>query len=153
MHPNPGPALRPHRRHPQATSLVTAAWNVRTLLEKNKSHIRPTAVVSRELDRYNIDVAALSETRVLGESRIDEVGTGYTFFLKGKAPGERHLHGVGIAIRTNLLSTLNGKYPIGVNERLMTVDLHLDGCILTLISAYAPTLCGNDEDKEDFYKT
>ena len=34
VHPNPGPALRPHRRHPQATSLVTAAWNVRTLLEK-----------------------------------------------------------------------------------------------------------------------
>ena len=129
----------------------TAARNVRTLLEKNKSHVRPTAVVSRELDRYNIDIAALSETRVLGESRIDEVGTGYTFFLKGKAPGERHLHGVGFAVRTNLLSILNGKYPNGINERLMTVDLHLDGCILTLISAYAPTLCGSDEDKEDFY--
>ena len=33
----------------------------------------------------------------------------------------------------------------------MTVDLHLDGCTLTLISAYAPTLCSSDDDKEVFY--
>ena len=106
---------------------MAAAWNVRTLLEKTRSHVRPTAVVARVLSRYNIDVAALSETRILGENRIDEVGGGYTFFLKGKDPGERHLHGVGIAIRTSLLSILNDKYPRGVNERLMTADLHLDG--------------------------
>ena len=151
VHPNPGPAIRPHRRHPQAESIVAAAWNVRTLLEKTRTHVRPTAVVSRVLNRYNIDVAALSETRILGESRIDEVGGGYTFFLKGKDPGERHLHGVGIAIRTSLLSLLNDKYPRGVNERLMTADLQLDGCTLTVISAYAPTLCNSDEDKELFY--
>ena len=48
VHPNPGPVLQPHRRHPQAKSLVTASWNVRTLLEKNRSHVRPTAVVSQE---------------------------------------------------------------------------------------------------------
>ena len=62
------------------TSLLLGRALVRTLFEKNTSHVRPTAVVSRELDRYNIDIAALSETRVLGESRIDEVGAGYTFF-------------------------------------------------------------------------
>ena len=44
--------------------------------------------MSRELSSYNIDVAALSETRVLGETRIDEVGGGFTFFLKGKDLGE-----------------------------------------------------------------
>ena len=152
VHPNPGPVLQPHRRHPQAESLVTGAWNVRTLLEKTRSHVRPTAVVSRELSRYNIDIAALSETRILGENRIDEVGGGYTFFLKGKDLGERHLHGVGFAIRTSLLPLLNEKYPTGVNERLMTVELHLDGCILTLISAYAPTLCSGDDEKERFYE-
>ena len=151
VHPNPGPALNTHRRHPQAEVLVTASWNVRTLLEKNKSHVRPTAIVSRELSRYNIDIAALSETRILGETRITEVGSGYTFFLKGKDPGEKHYHGVGFAVRTSLLPLLEGKFPNGINERLMTVDLHLEGCILTLISAYAPTLCSSDEDKEDFY--
>ena len=152
VHPNPGPVLPLHRRHPQAESLVVGAWNVRTLLGTTRSHVRPTAIVSRELSRYNIDVAALSETRILGETRIDEVGGGYTFFLKGKDLGERHYHGVGLAVRTSLLPLLNGKYPHGVNERLMTVNLHLDGCTLTLISAYAPTLCSSDEDKEVFYK-
>ena len=152
VHPNPGPVLQPHRRHPQAKSLVTASWNVRTLLEKNRSHVRPTAVVSRELSRYNIDIAALSETRILGENRIDEIGGGYSFFLKGKDLGERHLHGVGFAVRTSLLPLLNEKYPNGINERLMTVDLHLDGCVLTIISAYAPTLCSSNEDKDAFYE-
>ena len=52
---------------------------------------------------------------------------------------------------TSLLSLLNGKYPNGINERLMTADLHLEGCILTVISAYAPTLPSSDEDKEEFY--
>merc|ERR1711867_199220 len=33
----------------------------------------------------------------------------------------------------------------------MTIDLHLDGCVLTIISAYALTLCSGDEDKESFY--
>ena len=33
-----------------------------------------------------------------------------------------------------------------------TVDLHLDGCILTFISAYAPTLGSSDEDKEGLYE-
>merc|ERR1711867_116746 len=151
VHPNPGPVLPRHRRHSQAESLVVGAWNVRTLLETTRSHVRPTAIVSRELSRYNIDVAALSETRILGETKIDEVGGGYTFFLKGKDLGERHYHGVGFAIRTSLLPFLNGKYPNGVNERLMNVDLSLDGCTLTLISAYAPTQCSSDDDKEVFY--
>ena len=129
---------------------MTATCKVCTLLEKKRSHIRPTAVVFHELARYNIDVAALSETRILGESKIKEVGSGYTFFLKGKPLGEKHFHGIGTAIRTCLLPLLNGKFANGINERLMTVDLYLEGCILTLISAYAPTLPSSDVEKEIF---
>ena len=39
VHPNPGPVLQPHRRNPKAESLVTAIWNVHTLLEKKRSHV------------------------------------------------------------------------------------------------------------------
>ena len=60
-----------------------ASWNVRTLLDSKRSACRPTAIVAQELSRYKIDIAALSETRVLGESVITEVGGGYTSFLKG----------------------------------------------------------------------
>ena len=45
---------------------------------------------------HNIDIAALSETRVLGENVIEEPGGGYTFFLKGKPEGEKRYHGVGL---------------------------------------------------------
>ena len=93
VHPNPGP-LTPHRRHPKKESLVVGSWNVRTLLDKKRTHLRPTAIVSEMLDSYNIDICALSETRVSGETIITEHGPrGYTFFLKGLPEGEKQLHG------------------------------------------------------------
>ena len=126
VHPHPGPVLPHSRRHPNASALNAASWNVRTLLETKRSAGRPTAIVSRELCRYNIDIAALSETRILGDSIILEDAGGYTFFLKGKPDGDKHHHGVGFAIRTKLVPLLQGKYPVGINERLMTMSLSLE---------------------------
>ena len=151
VHPHPGPLFPQSSRHPEARLLNVASWNVRTLLETKRTAARPTAIVSRELARYNIDIAALSETRVLGETVITEVGGGYTFFLKGKPDGDKHYHGVGFAVRTKLLPLLQGKYPVGINERLMTMSLSLEDYTLNLISAYAPTLPSSDECKESFY--
>ena len=151
VHPNPGPVLPRSSRHPSAQSLNVASWNVRTLLDTKRAAARPTAIVSRELSRYNIDIAALSETRVLGENVIPEIGGGYTFFLKGKPEGDKCYHGVGFAIRTKFVPLLQGKNPVGINERLMTMNLSLQGFSLNLISAYAPTLASSDESKESFY--
>ena len=39
-----------------------------------------TALIACELARYNIDIAALSETRLPDEGSLTEMGTGYTFF-------------------------------------------------------------------------
>ena len=131
--------------------LNVASWNVRTLLDTKRAAGRPTAIVAHELSRYQIDIAALSETRILGENVITEVKGGYTFFLKGKPEGEKCYHGVGFAIRTALVSHLKGEYPVGINERLMTMSFPLIGSTLSLISAYAPTLAQSDETKECFY--
>ena len=151
VHPHPGPVLPFSARHPGAQLLCVASWNVRTLLDTKRAAGRPTAIVARELSRYNIDIAALSETRVLGENVITEVEGGYTFFLKGKPEGDKCHHGVGFAIRTALVSHLEGVYPIGISERLMTMSFPLIGSTLTLISVYAPTLAQSDETKECFY--
>ena len=153
IHPNPGPILPRSSRHPEAQLLSVASWNVRTLLDTKRASARPTAVVSRELARYNIDIAALSETRVLGDSVIEEVAGGYTFFLKGKPEGDKCYHGVGYAIWSKLVQNLEGKYPAGINERLMTMSLPLQNSELFIISAYAPTLGQCDETKEQFYNT
>ena len=133
--------------------LNVASWNVHTLLDNKRTAIRPSAIVARELSRYNIDIAAISETRVLGQNVIEEVAGGYTFFPQGKPVGERSDHGVGFAIRTKLVNHLQGNYPIGINERLMTMCLPLAGGMLTIISAYASTLKQSDEVKANFYGT
>ena len=43
-----------------------------------------TALVGRELGRYGIEIAALSETRFAEIEEIKEVGSGYTFFWSGR---------------------------------------------------------------------
>ena len=41
---------------------------------------RRTSLVDRELDRYKIETAALSETRLAEVREIKKVGSGYTSF-------------------------------------------------------------------------
>ncbi len=101
---------------------VCASWNVRTLLDLAETPDRPhrrTALVALELARYNIDIAALSETRLHGEDSLTEAGAGYTFFWKGVPEGSRRNHGVGFAVKSKLLQRIP-ESPIGINERLMT---------------------------------
>ena len=59
--------------------LVVASWNVRTLQDTGLGARRRTALIACELARYNIDIAALSETRLPDEGSLVETGTGYTF--------------------------------------------------------------------------
>jgi len=86
-----------------------ATWKIRTLLDSYgrtiRAHIR-TALVVAELRRYNINIAALSETRLLDEGSLTEEGSGYTFFWTGHPPGGQHLHGVGLAIKNTQLPRL-----------------------------------------------
>ena len=67
---------------------------------------RRTALVGRELARYNIDIAALSETRFAEEGHLKEVGAGYTFFWSGRSREERREAGVGFAIKNELVTKL-----------------------------------------------
>ncbi len=94
---------------------------MRTLLD-NPSAERPerrTALVARELAKYKIDVAALSETRLANEGRqLTETGGGYTFFWSGRGTDERRESGVGFAIKNHLICKL-ASLPKGFNDRLM----------------------------------
>lgn len=112
---------------------------------------RRTAIVARELKRLNIDIAALSETRLANEGQLKEHGGGYTFFWKGKDLNEPRIHGVGFAIKNGIVDHLD-ELPCGINERLMTLRLKLtNNQRATVISAYAPTLTSEDDQKEEFY--
>jgi len=112
---------------------------------------RRTALVAAELSRYDVDIAALSETRFANEGSLTKVGGGYTFFLKGLPHDASRIHGVGFAIRTSLISQIT-ESPIGVNEQLMTLRLPLaKGRYMTVLSAYAPTLLSDEATKDSFY--
>jgi len=98
-----------------------------TLLDADSEDSRPprrTALVAAELNRYNIDIAALSETRLADEGSLSEVGEGYTFFWKGLPESSRRIHGVGFAIHTSLLPRFP-ESPSAVSERLMTLRVPL----------------------------
>ena len=69
--------------------LNVAEWNVRKLLDRAGSGgpERQTALVAKELCRYNIDISALSETRLpCYDSMVDCL---YIFFWSGKEEKDR----------------------------------------------------------------
>ena len=111
---------------------------------------RRTALVTKELQRLNIDIAALSETRFSDEDQLVEIGTGYTLFWFGKPKGERRDGGVGFAIRTTLVDQL--ECPSSISDRIMKLRVPLScGRYLSILSVYAPTLQATEDTLTSFY--
>ena len=92
--------------------IILGAWNVQTLLNKTITSRpeRGTALVTKELQHYWVDIAALSEIWIMDEGSLREEGGDYTFFWKGKPQPEDRIHGVGSAIRTALLRSMPHNY-------------------------------------------
>ena len=123
--------------------LNVAAWNVRTLLDREDSDRpeRRTALIARELSRYNIDIAALSETRLAGEGALCERGAGYTFFWSGRQPEVRREAGVGFAIKSALVSKLVGP-PKGIKGlHMMSFPVSNTSCRHDRRSTTIRTVC------------
>lgn len=111
---------------------------------------RRTAIVARELLCYDIDIAALSETRLPGEDQLVESGAGYTFFWKGSSAEEKRL-GVGFAVKAGLIDFI--EHPTGVNNRITHLRLSLtDSRFITIFSIYAPTMTNSEETIMHFYQ-
>ena len=62
---------------------MVASWNVRTLQDTGLEARHRTALIACELARYNIDIAALSETRLPDDGSLVAMVTGYTLFWSG----------------------------------------------------------------------
>ncbi|KAK2177246.1 hypothetical protein NP493_610g00011 [Ridgeia piscesae] len=99
-----------------------------------------------ELAKYNIDIAALCETRFLESGSLNDLD-GWS----GKHKGERREAGVGFPIQMDIVTKLT-KSPRPVSDRIMTMRLPLSkDNFATIISVYAPTMFHPDENKEAFY--
>ncbi|XP_030401681.1 uncharacterized protein LOC115642368, partial [Gopherus evgoodei] len=148
------PTKAVEQKQNRVTTITISTWNVRKLLDNIKADRpeRRTALVARELTRYNIDIAAVSETRLANEGRLSESGGGYTFFWNGRSSDERRESAVGFTMKNHLVRKLTSP-PKGVNDRLMTMQLPLQkGKQATLISAYAPTMTNPEDVKDKFYE-
>ena len=62
----------------------------------------------------------------------------YSFLWQGKAAGETREHGVSFAIKNNLLGSIIP--PSEGTERFLKLQLQTSAGLVSLISAYAPTL-------------
>ena len=123
-----------------------ACWNIRTLAsDLNDFDSRKTAQLNNELCRLNIDVAALSETHLLGAGNIKEKD--YTIFWNGRLDTQRE--GVGFAIRNVLIPFC--AQPVAFSSRLMSVKINTRKGWVNLVSAYAPTLDADIDLKDEFY--
>ena len=154
-------AARPHlpstvknklgRRRQRRQLLTIGQWNVRTLLDREGANRpeRRTALVAMELAKYNIDIAALCETRFSESGSLNDLE--YSFFWRGKPEGERREAGVGFDIKKDIVTQLT-EMPRPIRDIIMTMRLSLSkDNFATIISVYAPTMTNSDENKEAFY--
>ena len=109
--------------------------------------LRKTAVIDRELHRLCIDIAALQETRLPDDGSLREQN--YTFSWQGKKSDEPRIHGVGLAVKNSLLSTIEP--PTGGSERLLNLRMTTRVGVANFVCAYAPTLCSTSDEKDKFY--
>ena len=68
------------------------------------SDAQKAALISNELCRLRVDIIALQETRLTESGIIWE--RDYSFFWQAKAADETRVHGVGFAIKNNLLGSI-----------------------------------------------
>ena len=140
------------RKDKVTRNLKLATWNVRTLGDTGSRPERSTAPVARELKRYDIDIAALSETRLAETGQLVERGAGYTFYWQGRAADEPRQSGVGFVIKNSIAVTLP-QLPKGISDRLIHIRIPLASKrFLSIVSAYAPTMTNEEEVKERFYQ-
>src|SRR6201996_3765554 len=109
--------------------------------------MRKTAVIDKELQRLQLDIVALQETRLPDSGSIKEKT--FTFFWQGKSDQERREYGAGFAVKNSLLGSIIP--PSSGSERIFTLQLHTSRGLVNLISAYAPTLTSAAEAKDMFY--
>jgi hypothetical protein len=113
------------------------------------SMVKKSAEVADMLSRRKVDVCGLQEVRFKGEGvRFMQGGDNcrYKMFWKG---GKEGLNGVGIAIKEEFARDV--LKVSRVSERLMAVELVVEGVQIMFIVVYAPQVGRIQEEKEAYY--
>nr|VZI22455.1 unnamed protein product [Spirometra erinaceieuropaei] len=137
----------------RVSPLTLAVWNIRSLLDNPRTNRpeRRTALVARELARYKVDIAALSETWLSEQGQLEEAGSGYTFW-NGLPKARRRDACVAFAIQNDIVGRLRCLQQ-GINDHLMSLRLPLrGGKFATIVSVYAPPMTCPESARNEFYE-
>ena len=108
---------------------------------------RRTALVGRELDRYKVEIAALSDTTCRGRA-LKRSWRWLHFLLEWTQERGACEAVVGFAIKSHLVSELSG-LPKNINDHLVNQRFPLSGKRhATIVSVYAPTMTNPDAVKD-----
>ena len=85
-----------------------ATCNIGTMLGQSNSnrHEKRNTMISKEIQKYSIDTAALSEVRFAGSGSIREE-TDYIFYQSGKTSTDKSEPSVAFVVRNSLLSRIS----------------------------------------------
>lgn len=118
-----------------------ATWNVRTMLKTGK-----WKEISEEIEKYNIEVACLQETRWAGNEILKNEK--YTLYHSG---AERQgKNGVAIAVKNTIVGNVLAFKPI--SDRMCYVKIKAKYSNLVIINVYAHTEEYPDAIKDAFYE-
>ena len=126
------------------TKTRIGTWNIQTLYEAGKS-----AQVCSEMQRYNLKILGLCETRWTGTGRT-RLTSGDTIFYYGYEEGQPHMHGVALLMTPEATRAFLSWEP--VSPRIITARFNSRGRKVTTLQCYAPTNTSSLESKEEFYE-
>lgn len=125
----------------KAQTLRIGCWNVTSWNNKDQE-------ILIELNRHNIDLCALAETKRKGKGTVNYAN--YVLVYSGRDKHERAQAGVGLLIHTKYAKHLdNVRY---ISDKLLLVTLKLQRTVLHVISVYAPDMNKPREERELFYE-
>lgn len=117
------------------------SWNIRTMLQIGK-----TEEISREMNRYKVDILALQEIRWKGQGRVDKKT--YTIYYSGEMKQGQN----GTAFMVNRKVAGNVLQFRAISGRLSYLQIKNKQANISIVNAYAPTEESNDNDKIKFYE-
>ncbi|XP_072046974.1 craniofacial development protein 2-like [Amphiura filiformis] len=135
-----GSVDREARRNLWKTTLKIGTWNVRTM---NHGKLD---IVTRELDRNDVNLIGISEMRWTGKGHFTTPGN-HVVYYSGK--DTRREHGVAFIANPDIARCVLGYNPI--NERIITIRIQGTPMNISVIQAYAPTSASNEEEIKTFY--